>query len=147
MSKDADYRQVGSGEEKIWSDRKHWLWFPFSFTTYYVKGGRLYVSSGLFSSREDECLLYRITDISLTRSLGQKICGTGTIHMNTKDRSTPVIHLENIKNPSRVKDMLSNLIESEREAHNVVGKEMYGAVGHMGPMEFDSDLDMDGDHH
>jgi hypothetical protein len=139
-NRDGEYRELNSGGGEVWSDRKHWLWFPFSFTTYSVKDGRLYVGTGAFSSREDECLLYRITDISLTRSFGQKICGTGTIHLNTTDRSTPVIHLTNIKHPVDVKRMLSNLIEKEREAHDVAGKEMYGAIGRMGPMDFDSDL-------
>lgn len=140
-SEDAEYREMSRGDDKLWSDRKHWLWFPFSFTKYYVKDGRLFVSTGLFTSREDECLLYRITDISMTRSLGQKICGTGTIHLNTKDRSTPIIHLTNIKHPAELRSMLSNLIENEREKHNVVGKEMYGAIGHMGPMDIDHDMD------
>ena len=143
MSKteNGEYREVSSGKMSIWSDRKHRLWFPLSFTKYSVQDGRLYVNSGLLSSREDECLLYRITDISMTRTLGQRLCGTGTVHLNTKDRSTPIIDLKNIKRPVEVKRMLSNLIEEERLHHNVAGKEMYGAISHMDPMEMDPDLD------
>ena len=137
MSKieNANYKEVSAGAGTIWKDRKHWLWFPFSFTRYSVGNGRIYQSSGLFSSREDECLLYRVTDISLTRSLGQKLCGTGSIRMNTKDRTTPIIVFQNIKNPVEVKRMLSDLIEEERSKYNVVGKEMYGAFSHMDPDE------------
>lgn len=143
MSKtqNADYREVSAGGASVWTDRKHHLWFPFSFTKYSVQNGRIYVNSGFLSSREDECLLYRIMDITMTRSFGQKMYGTGTIHLNTKDRSTPVIHLENIKRPVEVKRMLSNLIEEERAAHNVTGKEMYGAITHMDHMEMDHDID------
>ena len=137
----AEIREVRKDE--IWQDRKHHLWFPLSFTKYSVENGRIYTNSGFLSSREDECLLYRVTDITLTRSLGQKIFGTGTIHLNTKDRSTPVIHLENIKNPVQVKRMLSNLIEKEREEKNVVGRDMYGASGHV----CDGDHDFDCDDH
>lgn len=140
-SKDGSYASASGDGKKVWSDRKRWLCFPFSFTKYYIQDGRLFVSSGLFSSREDECLLYRITDISMTRSLGQKIWGTGTIHLNTKDRTTPVIHLENITRPAEVKHMLSDLIEQERRKHNVVGKEMYGAISHLDSAEMDADLD------
>ena len=135
----AEIREVGKDE--IWQDRKHHLWFPISFTKYSIENGRIYTNSGLLSSREDECLLYRVTDITLTRSLGQKIFGTGTIHMNTKDRSTPVIHLENIKNPVQVKRMISNLIEKEREEKHVVGIDMYGASGNMSDAEMDFDCD------
>lgn len=123
----------------IWQDRKHHLWFPISFTKYSVGDGRLYVTSGLLSSREDECLLYRITDISLTRTLAQRIFGTGTVELNTKDQSTPVIRLENIAHSVEVKRMLSNLIEKEREAKKVVGRDMYGAAGHLDDVEYDGE--------
>ena len=116
-------------------DRKHHLWFPLSFTKYTVGNGRLYVNSGFLSSREDECLLYRITDITLYRSLPQRIFGTGTIELHTKDRSTPVIRLENIAKSAEVKRVLSDLIEREREEKHVVGRDMYGAISHIDPME------------
>ena len=70
--------------------------------------------------------MYRITDITLTRTLGQRIFGTGTVELNTKDQSTPVIRLENIAHSVEVKRMLSNLIEKEREEKKVVGRDMYG---------------------
>ena len=62
MSKieNGEIREIGSNI--IWQDRKHHLWFPISFTKYSVGDGRLYINSGLLSSREDECLLYRITE-------------------------------------------------------------------------------------
>ncbi len=77
------------------------------------------------------------TDISLTRTLAQRIFGTSTVEINTKDQSTPVIRLENIAHSVEVKRMLSNLIEKEREAKKVVGRDMYGAVGHLDDVEYD----------
>ena len=124
-----DFRQVT--EEMIWEDRKHHLWFPISFTKYSIGNGRLYMNSGFLSSREDECLLYRITDVSMVRSFAQRIFGTGTIELNTKDRSTPIIRLENIGNPVAVKRMISDLVEKDREEKNVVGRDMYGASSHL----------------
>ena len=124
----------------IWQDRKHHLWFPISFTKYSVGDGRLYINSGLLSSREDECLLYRITDITLTRTLGQRIFGTGTVELTTKDQSTPVIRLENIAHSVEVKRMLSNLVAKEREEKKVVGRDMYGAAGHLDDVDYE-DID------
>ena len=111
----AENGEIREVTANIWEDRKHHLWFPISFTKYTVGNGRLYVNSGFLSSREDECLLYRITDITLYRSLPQRIFGTGTIE----------------------------LIEKEREDKKVVGRDMYGAVSHIDPVEFDGDGDMD----
>ena len=65
----AENGEIREVTANIWEDRKHHLWFPLSFTKYTVGNGRLYVNSGFLSSREDECLLYRITDITLYRSL------------------------------------------------------------------------------
>lgn len=69
----AENGEIREVTANIWEDRKHHLWFPISFTKYTVGNGRLYVNSGFLSSREDECLLYRITDITLYRSLPQRI--------------------------------------------------------------------------
>lgn len=135
--RDAEIHHVS--DENVWKDRKHHLWFPISFTSYKIEHGRLYLSTGLFSSREDECLLYRVLDISLTRNFFQMIFGTGTIELTTRDQSTPIIRLENIKKPKMVKRYLSDLIEQERINKRVVGKDMYGASNH-----HDTDFDMDG---
>ena len=69
----------------------------------------------------------------------EKMC----IRDSTKDRSTPVIRLENIAKSAQVKRVLSDLIEKEREDKKVVGRDMYGAVSHIDPVEFDGDGDMD----
>ena len=131
----AENGEIREVTANIWEDRKHHLWFPLSFTKYTVGNGRLYVNSGFLSSREDECLLYRITDITLYRSLPQRIFGTGTIELHTTDRATPVIRLENIAKSAEVKRVLSDLIEREREEKHVVGRDMYGAISHIDPME------------
>ena len=39
-----------------------------------------FLETGLLNSKFDEILLYRVRDISLTISLGQRLFGTGTIN-------------------------------------------------------------------
>lgn len=114
----------------IWKDRKHVLWFPLSLTKYEVKNDRLYTERGLLSTTYDELLLYRITDIRLKRTLGQKLCGTGTIVLCTKVEHEREVRLVNIKKPKEIKDLLSNIIEESRDRKNVVGKEFYGPSQH-----------------
>lgn len=113
-------------EDKIlWKDRKHFAWFPFSFTKYYIKNDRLYEEKGLLSTHYDEVLLYRIIDLCLERTLAQKIYGTGTIVLYCKLNSNDKIYLKNIKNPIQVKELLSQIIEDSRLRKNVIGKEFY----------------------
>lgn len=135
----------------LWKDRKHFMWFPFSFTKYEVKDDRLYTQKGLLSTTFDEVLLYRITDIKLTRSLGQKIFGTGTVELCTRVDHDKHILLVNIKDPIRVNKLLSDIVEDARDKKNVVGKEFYGGGHGPGPMggpggpmgDFDPDDDFD----
>ena len=141
-----------SSGDVAWKDRKHWLWFPFSFTKYEVDEEHLYVQRGFFSTSYDETLLYRIVDIRLVRSLGQKICGTGTILVSVRVDQDNVIELKNIKHPMEVKRLLSKMVEDIRNEKKVVGKEFYGIMGHGAPhggpegdMDGDDMQDLDGD--
>lgn len=109
----------------IWQDRKHFMWFPFSFTKYQIKNERLYQETGLISTHYDELLLYRITDLCLQRNLTQKIFGTGTIILYTKADSSKEIHLKNIKNANEVKDLISSLVEEARDKKKIIGKEFF----------------------
>ncbi len=118
----------------LWKDRKHFLWFPWSFTRYMLDEDRLYLDIGLLNTRHEETLLYRIVDISMTRSLAQRIFGTGSIVLYTKVDVSGEILLKNIKDVERVNRMLSQLIEKARDKKRVVGKEFY-----------DSDTADDGD--
>lgn len=109
----------------IWQDRKHFMWFPLSFTKYQIKNERLYQETGLISTHYDELLLYRITDLCLQRNFAQKIFGTGTVVLYTKADSNKEIHLKNIKNANEVKDIISSLVEEARDKKKVVGKEFF----------------------
>lgn len=109
----------------VWKDRKHFMWFPISFTKYEIKNERLYQETGLFNTHYDELLLYRITDLCLKRSLAQKIFGTGTIVLSTKADSDKEVILKNVKNPKEVKDLISHLVEEARDRKKVVGKEFF----------------------
>lgn len=119
----------GTVREAVWKDRKHFMWFPFSFTKYEVSNDRLYQQTGLFNTVFDEVLLYRIVDLTLQQSLGQKIFGTGTIVLSCKVDREKEILLKNIKKPREVKSMLSDLVEEARDRKRVVGKEFYGRDG------------------
>lgn len=110
----------------IWKDRKHHLWFPWSFTKYYIVNERLMIQKGFLNTELDETLLYRIVDITMKQSLAGKIFGTGNLIIKAKIDSNPQIILENISNPAGVRDLLSNIVEESRQKRNVVGKEFYG---------------------
>ena len=124
----ADKQKSSSKKENkvLWSDRKRVLWFPIGLAKYTVREDeRIYIDRGLFSTVSDQTWLYRVTDIQMSRSCGQKICGTGTIVMVSKVDADHEIVLKNIKKPREVLTMLSDLIEKSRQKRQVVGTEFY----------------------
>lgn len=133
----AEYDAVNrsSGKNKtVWKDRKHVMWFPFSFTTYELKNDRLYEERGFFSTSSEELLLYRVVDLTMHQTLSQKLYGTGTLILKCRVDSNPEIRLENIKHPRQVKELFSEMIEEARARHQVVGREFYGGDSYYGGM-------------
>ena len=102
--------------ELVWKDRKRtFLGLPLSFTVYSLDGERLFIKTGVLSVNEDEVRLYRIKDISLRRSFGQRLLGLGTIHCCSSDATLKEFDIRNIKKPREVRELLSQMIEAERQ--------------------------------
>ena len=108
----------------IWSDKKRpFFGLPISFTKYSVTDEKLYIETGFLNKQEEEVRLYRILDVTLRRSFGERLFGLGTIHCCSADKSAPEFDIKLIKNPSQVKEMLSDMIEKERDRKRVSMRE------------------------
>lgn len=132
-------------EEILWTDTKRWLGLPWTFTKYLVDKERLYVKRGFLKTETDELLLYRILDIKSSQTLGQRLCGVGTVTLFCTDKSTGTLELKNIKQHDRVRRFLSDMVEKTREANGVRGREIYGVGGHGHTEACDTDTDGDPD--
>ena len=108
----------------IWKDRKRTLFgLPLSFTKYSLEEDRLFIETGFFNSVENEVRLYRIMDLQLSRTLGQKMFGLGTIKVKSADKTLGDFEIKNIKNSKEVKEQLSKLVEEMRDKKRVVNRE------------------------
>ena len=105
----------------IWTDKKRWTFFglPFTFTRYSLTEDKILVDTGLFTSKQEEIRLYRVLDLSLTRTLGQKLFKLGTITLKTADKTMPILVMKNIKDSLNVKEKISNMVEEERTKKRV----------------------------
>ena len=99
------------GVELIWKDRKRYLGMPLSFTRYALSEDRLFLSVGFLSIKDDEILLYRVRDITTSRSLWQRLFGVGTVTVMSSDKTMPILQMKNIRNPVAVKELLHNQVE------------------------------------
>lgn len=111
-------------QNATWYERKRTIFgLPLSFTKYWILGERLFISKGLFNTKEEEIKLYRILDITLNRTLGEKLFGLGTLHLCSADKSTPEIDIMRIKRPRETRDLISDLVEKVREEKGVISRE------------------------
>ena len=125
-----------SNLEYVWKDRKRTIFgLPWSFTKYRLTKEKLLIETGVLSRQEEEVRLYRIMDVTLKRSLGERLFGLGTIHCCSADRSTPEFDIRRIKKSADVKNMLSDMIEAERMEKRIAGREFMGDDG-----DFDGNL-------
>lgn len=120
----------------LWSDRRRRLGMPLSFTRYRLTEDRLFCETGFLNIREEEILLYRIRDLELKLTLGQRIFGVGSIYVHSSDKTQPNLELKNIKNPREVKELLSNKIEECKDKRRMRSMEI---------MEDGCEHDLDGD--
>lgn len=111
----------------LWKDRKRILGMPISFTVYTLRNARLYLREGFFNTKENEMLLYRILDVNLSRTLADKLFGVGTLTLFTVDETHKELKLKNIKDPQKIRDLISQEVEKERERLKIRGREIYGA--------------------
>ena len=128
------------GDQYIWRDRKRFLGMPLSFTRYALSEDRLFLSVGFLSIKDEEVLLYRVRDISSSRSLGQRLFGVGTVTVVSSDKTMPSLVLKNIKAPMRIKELLHNQVEEMKirrrmRVGEVMGMPDYNDAGD------DTDLD------
>ena len=115
-------------ETAQWEDRRRRLPFglPLTFTKYILTDLRLKINNGFLKRREETIQLYRITDATLTRSIGERLCRTGTVTIMSSDASTPVVRLRHIKYPAKVRDLLLQSVEAARKAAGVNTAEIVG---------------------
>lgn len=118
-------------EMYIWKDRRRRMGMPLSFTRYALSEDRLFLSTGCFNVKDEETLLYRIRDISLSRTFGQRLCGVGTITISSSDKSNPTIVLKNVKAPKEVKEMIHAAVEEIKIRRRVrLEESMGGSYGY-----------------
>lgn len=117
--------------EYIWKDRKRIIFgLPWTFTVYKLTKEKLLIETGFLSKKEEEVRLYRIMDLTLLRPLRERLWGLGTIHCCTADRSTPEFDIRRVKNAGEVKNLLSDLVEQQRQEKRVSAREFMSEDDH-----------------
>ena len=116
--------------EMLWRDRKRWCGLPLSFTRYRLikkpgKWIKLISDVGFLHSEVDEVNMFRIEDIKVYQSFTNKFWGTGTVIIYSKDESCPVLKLVRVKEPYKVRNLITELLEEDRSSRGMVISETH----------------------
>ena len=125
-----------------WKDRKRILGMPITFTRYRLSEDRLFCEKGFLNIKQDEVLLYRVRDLQLTMTLGQRIFGVGTICVVSSDKSLPHLDLINVKQPREVKELIHRNVEAAKDKRRMRTMEIMGDSSEEADFHDDSDLDL-----
>ncbi len=118
-------RFFGKNTRILWTDKKHYFGLPISFTRYTLVEKenswlKIFLDTGLFSTRHEETNLYRIFDISVTQTIFDKIFGLGTIYLycnEEKTENSENMTLIRVKDPFKVRNQIAELVEKERKQY------------------------------
>ena len=111
----------------VWQDKKRTLFgLPISFTRYVLTEEKFLIVRGFWKKTEDEVRLYRIMDVSLSQTIRDRLDRVGTIHVCSSDKTCPEFDIRRVKHARDVKNLLSEMVESERRSRGVTMREEMG---------------------
>ncbi len=132
MAKAANPEQFEKSKEAKgelrYSERGRWLLFglPWTFTKYEIRENDFTIIKGFFTVRENDCYMYKISDVEITRSFMQRLAGLSTIVLYTSDVTDKTIVMKNIKHGREIKDFLLQASESARLRRRTVSMQNIG---------------------
>ena len=100
----------------VFTERKRLLFFglPWTFTKYTITPSLLTIAQGFFNTTEDDCYMYKIQDVKLSKSFFERLFGLATITCYSGDVTHNEIILKHIKHASEIKTYLLKTSEEAR---------------------------------
>ena len=119
--------QKAKGELR-YAERSRWLLFglPWTFTKYEIRDNDFTIIKGLFTVTENDCYMYKISDVEITSTLLQRMSGLSTLVLYTSDVTDRTIVMKNIKHGKEIKDFFLQASESARLRRRTVNMQNIG---------------------
>lgn len=105
-----------------YSEKKRLLFFglPWTFTRYDICEDIITVDKGFLNRTENDCYMYRVQDVQLKTSFGERIFGLGTVVCYTGDTTDSILLLEHVKHAKEIKNYILQASEEARLKRRVL---------------------------
>ena len=122
----------------VFRERKRWVFLglPWTFTVYHVREDMITIDRGFLNKQEDDCYMYKVTDVRLNTSLMERIFKLGTVTCYTGDVTDSNLVFKHIRNAMVIKDYILEKADSER---------IRGRTVNMQGIGYGNNGDIDGD--
>ena len=90
------------------------LGLPWTFTTYTIKDDIIRIDSGVLKKTQNDCYMYKVQDVELIRSFGERLMGLGTVKCYTGDTTDKELYISHVKNAQEIKDFILEASERAR---------------------------------
>ncbi|MBQ7679465.1 MAG: PH domain-containing protein [Butyrivibrio sp.] len=123
-----DQQGLGGKGELRYKESAHLLFLglPWPFRRYEFYDNDLVVISGFLNVNENDCYMYRISDVELKRSFLQRLVGLSTVTCYTSDVTDRTIVLKNIRHGRDIKDFVMQAAEASRMRRRSVNMQNIG---------------------
>jgi len=92
--------------------------------TYRITNQRLIIEQGIIGKKRNEIELSRVRDYKVNQSFAERVQKIGDIEIVSTDSSSPIFVMQNVENPTEVKEILRKAVLEYRKTMNVSFREM-----------------------
>ncbi|MBO6259265.1 MAG: PH domain-containing protein [Lachnospiraceae bacterium] len=94
--------------------RLMFLGLPWTFTTYTIKDDLIRIDAGVLKKTQNDCYMYKVQDVELIRTFGERLMGLGTVKCYTGDTTDKELYISHVKNAQEIKDFILAASEKAR---------------------------------
>jgi uncharacterized membrane protein YdbT with pleckstrin-like domain len=107
---------IGCALPIIWAT---WIWIATKAESFELTTERLRLKKGVLNQVFDEVELYRVKDVSHSRSALQRMFGLGTIALLTSDRGQENVLIDSVRQSDELREHLRKQVETIRDRKRV----------------------------
>lgn len=96
--------------------RAIWRYLKLACLSYRIDGERIVWSNGVLSRKSGSLEMFRIQNVTMRQTLFERLCGVGSVELETQDSTNPHLLLIGLRSPEMVRAWLTSHVQVARKA-------------------------------